>query len=1317
MNATTVDVQQAAEDIVAAIEAATDARRTDECCRADAMLQIYGIGDSAAAASGESTGSGPGTPVTSSEVGSPGTLDDGSDCECEEVEGSEVVTNNGWTQTLSFTYNSCVGFDEVIVWNNPLTGNNVSSQVTRPAFCTPSTVLVGGDCECEEYTVEYEVYAGDGSVTTETIVSDSCTGVTGVVTPLLYGASQTVGYCSTDFTNTAVYTLPDLTAALHPGTCPPPYGGQELFTGPNGEQFYQAIASSIPTIPIGCPAPESSDDEDCEPPCNIFGDPLLNGDGSPICCEAKDGQTILEQYKNLNGDPVFYSNDPTNFPGAWIFDNVTGVYNRDPYGFHPAAEAPLNGPGDPGLAPVSTGFGGMFGAYVYACEPEVDNSDPDNGIFGIFQKAEVDCGDPQTLTESYTNQWCQYLKCQASYQNWMTGVLGVQVVASLFQAVQAQKCLNEILSDQKTISAIKVDDVEDMRACSAGLIGQQDGLLKQCQQSLMADFANRLGITNSTTATICEAGDDIWDCFAQVYKPANELAVPGLYDALSNIISSGDMTTKDTANWAQVLDGTFMDCFLPEMKREFNCILDSANHSAVNINQWRDSKRDQAVALNDHYKTIYQCGENTLIPSIMHMSECMITKVCELRDYLKECGEQDICDWNDHYRRGEMAHAESSFGLGQQGFGRVASSLQWLDENIHAFKDLAKGYETGEVQLSGEIHRQSNTLAPEICKAYQEFQHQRIEYSEFWKNCWKDPQCRLVRRELELACRLADCIEDSIERMVQYAREGKKNYKEWYQTAEQHTAPKVIWAGNDAVDALEDMSCLFEEQTEKFRDVWECKILPCDMLDLEKHCDLWCHVNPLLEINEVNHDLHELQIRAQDGFEKSVQEAICILDEIGEDEEFDYCVEEQALLHVRAQFDKAEEELIRCNSRYCGGFMAEGLVRLKTERAKAEGGAFEAANRWKWWANEQIRRRRFEQQAQLLQVMSGYASHAINAGQAVVAGNETLLASNNRTLNRVYTYLQEINNAGARVESINAQLMANMQQMITTGHFWPSFSVSTDAQANQTKLGIMSAAQSVMEQGNFFLERETWATLNGSNFLKDMLSLGNNVTDMGHYWTEKAVQANAQRSSEGRAAVQVGQQAVSAGHELQSMGTAKISGALQSSLQAAAPGISTVEIGQRYSAKSLDSQAECIDSALEHLTLAGALIDSGIQVMSEIRQSYNNANVQGAYAQGNLISLISESRQQAAQSLAFREECFSQTQDMIWKTKELMQNNLRFAQAAIHGNDLASINQLSDQVQSSLNSSLSDVFAGLTALGGNLTTAPVPYSLPNIGSI
>lgn len=1315
MNATTMDVEGAAEDIVAAIENATEARRTDECCRADAMLEIYGMGTSSGTDSAAATGGvGPGTPTTSTDVGSAGTLADGTACQCENVNATELLPTSAGPLLHAFVYNSCEGYNEIVPYTDPLTDGELTYLVSRDAFCIPETVLVGGDCECEMVDYTYDIYDSTGTMGTITAPYDTCVGNTSDIGYVTYGAFDAPGYCNLDQSDINVYFGPDITSGIFAGDlCPPMRAGQPVIADPFGNQFYRAIAFITPSISISCPAPaDDSVTDDCDPPCDVFGQPLMNGNGASICCSPKDGQTILVPHKNKCGDVLYYAEDAIFFPEAYVYDAEQDLYSVDVCGVVAGSELPMNGPGNAGLSPVSNG---MFAGYVYACSPDVVEEGL-SGLLGIFTKAEVDCGDPQTLTESYTQQWCQYLKCQAAYQNWMTGVLGVQIVSSIYYAVEAQKCLNDILDDQKAISTIALSDMQNLKACADEISNQQNGLIKQCQNSLMENYVNRLGIINDGTKAICEEGDDLWDCFERTHKPWAEKTVPILYDALSNAIVNGGVTSDKISDWSQVMDSVFTDCFLPEMKREFLCILDSANQPTANINQWRDDKHAQAVALNDHYKTKYQCGEGTLIPAVMRMSQCMVEKICELRDYLKDCGEQDICDWNEHYRKGEMEHAAQSYNVAKAGFPRVASSLQWLDTNIHAFQELAKCYETGEMRLSAEIYDQSNALAPEICDAYQAFKDQRVEYGDFWENCWKDRQCRLVRKELDLACKLADCMDESIERLVSYAIDGDKRYKNWYETAEQHTAPKVIWAGNEAVDELTEVSDLFQEQTEKFRDIWECKILPCDMLDLEKHCDLWCHTNPLLEISETNRDLKDLQIRAQDAYEQSVLEAVSILDDINDKgEEFDYCIEEQALLHVRAQFDKAEEEILRCNSRYCGGFMAEALVRLKTERAKAEGGAFESANRWKWWANEQIKRRRFEQQSNLLSIMSGYGSQSISAAQAAIAGNEFLVTSNDRALKRTYTYLSQMDSAGARAESVNSQLMANMQQMIQSGHFWPSFSVSTEMQANQAKQNMMSNAQSVMEQGNFFLERETWSTLNGSKFLNDMLDLGNQTTGLGRYWTDKAVQSNAERAQEGRAAVQLGQQTVTSGHQLHRMGTDKISAALSASMTAANPGLSAVEIGQRYSAKSLDSQSECIDNALQHMTLANAVINSGLSFMGEVRDAYGSSATQAINAQSQLINMLQESRQLASQSLAFQEECYSQSQEMLWKSKAFIQDNWRITQAALHGSDLNSLNGLSNQLQNNFDSNIGDIFAGLTALGGNLTQSSAPIGIPNVG--
>ena len=1344
MNVTVTNPTAISDPIIEAIEAATAARREDACCQADAMLQIYGFEgtSSSSATSG-------GTVAGSTDVGSQGnSLPDGSgtECLCEEITVVRTVNVANESQSYSFTYNTCEGKPASVESVTTSAGTVFTfPEAEIEATCFPADVDTSPDC-CKDISYEIDVYDGrDAGLVTGTIPlglpysakftveGNSCQGMPDVVEYVETdaGGTPTIGFCLyrptladpydpnvyADITDTSFVTQDSQGAG--DAVCSPYVAGQPLFpdaTGDPTKLYYQPIAKVI----SGFDGYDCTEIVDCSTiPCDIFGRPIPNYGGQDICCACKQGQEVGTKVVATNcwGQPLYVNPDDPTRPYVRTFDDDgNAMFVPDNSG--PAA------PNSPAIVnynePVEgqTLEGLFWLAVIYECDPCVEEESVLDILTApfttVWPNKEVECGEPGNLAESYHQMWCEWLKCQADYQNWMKTVYGAQAATGLWLSNKSLSCLNDILSLQKDIVENQVNDNSLLAACSEALIGT-DGILKKCQDSLLEGYVARLGILNTQSEAICERGDDLWDCYAQSYGQIPKQLAEGLASTLYDIIQEGGMTVENTADWASTLDSTFLECFMPEMKREFQCILDSANHSAVNLNDWRDQKRADARAMQHHYEQRFKCGEATMIPAIMDMTQCMVEKVCEIRDYLHECGKGNIQDQECFYRDGELVFARDTLDAADDALPRLVEALQWWDRNIHAYKELADCYADDERKLSTEIFNDVTKLAPQIANAYCNFEEQRHEYRQFWENCWKDRQCRLVKTQLDLACKLTECIEDGIEKMICWADEADKRY-DWYGNAERQNGNKPIWAGGRSVDNLEESAHIFDEWRDQFRDIMDNKIIPCDLKDLQKVCDIWTKTNMVEEIHRNTDDVRDMAILSRDAYEKSVLYAQDLLKDIAQEESFEYCIEEAAYLHVREQFERAQEEIVRCNSRYCSGFMAEALARLKFEQAKAEGGAYESAQRWKWWANEQLQRKRYDQSVGLFGLFQGYGEIALSGYNAANAGNELLLSTVSNSINRVYTYIQQMQGAAAGGVGVDTAMVNAMQQMIQMGHFWPQHALTTQQAAMSAKQAVLDDAQALLQQGNFFVERETWSTLNGSNYLNNMMGTGIQSANLGHFWAQEANKMNQIRQTGNAALVQQGQTTVGLGHELHKMGTAKVAQSLESSISAGNVGLSAAELGQRYAAQSLNSQADCINNALDHMKLAAALIDSGISFMGEVRDSYANSNLNGVYAQQNLLNLFQEGRQTASQTAAFQELCFKQQFDLLCKGKDYAQKNYEIISSRLHGNSLQGINQLARQLNDTFEGGLGDLFSGVSSIGLTNSTPPsLPYGGASIG--
>lgn len=1353
MNVTVTTIEQPAVDaitepVIEAIEAATAARRADECCQADAMLEIYGFNNSSTGGSGSDSSSGSGAggqPIDpGTDDGVAGTTDAGDPCECETINDMETlsVTQNGVTLTYNhaFQWSTCEGYNELITEPYLNSEIPVNQFVTREKTCTPTvTNAPYADC-CK--TVDYVItrYTGENDGTgipqgfDELVKINTCEGSPATLNrlfanheiPTTSGGIITTsiwGYCSTNPTDTNIYLSNSVGSAVleepngsgQPALCPPQISVQTtvLANDNSGDRFYRPYSTVFPEFPaIDCTAEE----EDCTSiVCDEYGDPVTNGDGSRICCECKPGQEKGDRIiaKNCCGQPLWIRSGEPNELYVRIVEGTESVFVPDQCGLL-ATAPPIENNEEALDGQDLTGV--FWPAVIYECPPcKVETNAVQDFVSSYISKPDIECGEPGSYAESYHHIWCEWLKCQQHSQNWMQGVYGTQIVTGLAQTTIGLMCLNEILGQQKIIAAGQASNHSLVTECAQAMISTE-GSLKKCEAELLKGYVNRLGLINDQGALQCQRADDEWACYSDTYGQIKDVLVPGIAEALFQTINEGSTSSTSATDWASNLDSTFAECFLPEMKREFMCILESANVNAVNINNWRKEKRESAKLLQKHYASTYKREESQTIPVIMDMTRCMVEKVCELRDYLYECGKENHEDWRCAYQQGEIDLARRTLATADSALPRAVDALEWLERNIPAFNQLAKCYRDSEQKLSQQIFREAHELAPEIQNAYRRFIEQGHDHREFWDNCWKDGQCRLVTNQLDLACRLVDCMESSIERLLCWSEEADHRYK-YYENAERQTAPKVIWSGNRSIDRLEETEKDFKELTDQFRDIWEQKILPCDLKDLQKVCDIWTKTNMVEEIHRNTDDLRDMAITSKTAYERSVIHAQDLLKDIVKQESFEFCLEKPAYLHVREQFEKSKEELIRCNSRYCAGFMAEALSRLKYQQAMAEGGAFESAQRWTWWANEQLQRKRYDQSVGLFGVFNQYGSTALNAYAGANSGNALLLDTVNRTINRVYTYLQQLNLSAGTTFGINSSMVSAAQNMISTGHFWPSHAVTTQAQAISAKQAIQDDAAALLQQGNYFLDRETWATLNGGNYLNNIMGLSQQVIDAGQFWTQQAVNAETQTLAGARSLVDLGWKATESGHELHRMGSLKVGQALQASQGAAASGIGVAELGQRAAAKAFDAQTDCVQSALDHLTLSGALIDSGISLMGEVRQSYNTVNSSSSSAQGTLNNLLNLGNANLNVNRALQEQCFKQQFEMLCKAKDYTQENFKIYQDSIHGTNLSGINQLSQQINTSFNNGLADVFGGLQNFGTNNSLSSAPFAGAGIGPV
>ena len=1057
-------------------------------------------------------------------------------------------------------------------------------------------------------------------------------------------------------------------------------------------------------------------------------------DRAPYSCTPSGIQSGPE---DLNGDATYCFAASTGITYA----HTTGVINDvvdSPMGVDSTVAFNADGTpilNCPGLTEFDTldplqqsqlkkiGFYADIGFICEAWDGKVESSadpDSDTGIVDSIKELvdlDIECPDIEGLTSqgAYYKLWHDYWCCEKRTKAIQQRIYAGQIPIAIAGLLTSINTYNKILDKELDVLCDVTEDIDLVAQCSASLLGtdEEPGIIKECQSNLLEGHNDRIGTINDRGKAVCEWAEDEFDCYQRLWDPIRKKEAPIVANRLENMINNGSVTSTDTLNWAEGMEGCIKDNILPELKRQFAPLLGSVNCTSNNLNDWRQELKDKAAGLSEHYTRVFQSGEATMIPQMMEMSTCMVQRICEMRDWLYDCAKCDMDIYQKGYQMGEIGQAQAAMTTAAQLIPKLTESVNWLDQNIPYALDIFQAcYADEQRTLNPQLWDNARELAPEIVECYKYFKDKSFDSDQFFENCYKDRECRLVKQQLDFARELTQFVDDSLRRLDKWSEEDRDMFDENFRSREITNLQTVSHNGELASNELHDFSHWMDERTKQFHETYNQFWLPCDIENLKQHCEVWTRGNPLQGMERNNEQLNRLGKDLHDVVNSGLVHAHTFMDQVFEEaDRFDYCVETPAYLHVRKQIDRAQEELERCTPRWATGHLLDAQLKLKAEGARAEGAAFEAATRWKWWANEQLDDKAHRRRVEALGLIDAFALRTIDANKTETAGYDLLLNHMREAIGRGRIYMENMQQAAQATATMQSSQIDSLMRAVQLWHFWPELALQEANSFQQAANQVQKDAYSILELGRYWPQAADQQKQSALNVVDSSLDTAMELSRLGQFYLSQADQMNTQRANLANTAGALGNQFAQTGHNLHRIASDKAGNALQTSISAGQVGLGASEIGASHMNTALEIENRMTLNALEHLKAGIGAFGIGIDFLQEVRQAYQLSGSYGLDASNSMINLFKHGQNDGFFAASLNEQCIKTQYEMLCKAKDFAQRNFQITQASLHGGTAGTLNAATDILNGQGNNA-SSAFAllgnSLQGLSQNTATPPFP---------
>ena len=920
----------------------------------------------------------------------------------------------------------------------------------------------------------------------------------------------------------------------------------------------------------------------------------------------------------------------------------------------------------------------------------------------------------KTAQSAYYTLWSDWWKCEKRSKCIQQRIYAAQVPLALYSLYESLETYKDILGKNLEMICDTQENKDLVAQCSNAIIGtpEEPGILKQCESALLEGHGDRIGLINNRGMHACDLADSEFDCYDKLWKPIQHEHAHHLSGRLNSMIDNGFMTSENAYSWATKLDECITENMLPELKRQFAPIISSAQCPANHLNEWRADLRQKAVSLGDHFDRTYKKPEATMIPAIMDMTTCMVERICELRDWLVECGKCDQEVYKEGYQYGEVEQARAAMSTSAALIPKIKESVSWLDRNIPYAENIFKVcYGETQGKLNPLLYKQATELAPEITKCYAWFSENACDSEKFFETCYKDAECSIVKKQTDLARSMVQNVSKTMERLDTWGQTDRDHFDNHLRSRNILGIQTVADNGTEASNKLTKFGNWLTLQSQDFRDTYVNEWQIRDLDYLKRHWQLWDRDgDPLMDIQDSAGELSRLSKAMQGISSKGIQKVNTYLDEVFEEaDRFDYCVETPAYLHVRNRVDDAIEQLERCTPQYSSGHLLAAKAQLKTDGARAEGAAYDAATRWKWWANRQMEQLSLDRRENAMRVINEMTSQAIALVSAENQTNDYLLKRMDTVLERGDRYLsmsQEMSNLASSGRRSEVEFLL---RGLDLSHFWPQLARQESGDFLNQYNTVMDDANQLLQLGHFWPEHASRDKNSANSVLGRSIETSLQLNQLGQFFWNQAQEMNQQRATNSIQAGSQGNSYAQTGHNLHKIAADKVGNALQQSIAATQPGLGASEIGARHIATSLDVQNSLTLNALEHIKAGISSLAVGLDFLKETRQSYDLSGSYGLQSGDLMMRMFRHGEEAAFMGLRANEQCSELNYKMLCKAKDYLQDNHKILMTALHGGDtLGNANELLEQIGANAGGAFGLLGNSLEGLSQNSSPFPFP---------
>ena len=586
--------------------------------------------------------------------------------------------------------------------------------------------------------------------------------------------------------------------------------------------------------------------------------------------------------------------------------------------------------------------------------------------------------------------------------------------------------------------------------------------------------------------------------------------------------------------------------------------------------------KDHSVNCLADYEANYNAKEGVLAVTLLNLACDMAICITAAHTWFTNHSDQLEACWAQGYEVGEKNLA---FDILAEADALVTQHSDVFD-CLKACSDEAKMcytnfYLVEEKATIAEIHDNAQQLADCIVDAHtwlcDQADKHRDRYCDFWVPKENAYVCAVLDKAIELACESKDCLAD-------WCIQQDDKWDWWmncFQDPEKQTIPKLITAAIDAcdknLDSYQKACDRSDELWDKYMDEW----CPCDIIDLNKHCDIWNKVNMLEEICDANACLRTTAEILKECYtdlmltcEKDYLDFVCNM-------AYDpkYCDSNtRAVAHTRKNYESQLDLLDQSMPPWCRAAFEDRKIDIKNDQIIAEALSIQVADRWEWLRNvhEDDRKHNYLQDI-IRNFGEQWISNSHEMYRSVQQGNDMLLRHVHDRIVRGRLYLDSSFGHLDRTLTALDQTIGNGIQAVNQSHFWPQwYNDGRNAYLQQSN-NYLNLADDVIRLGHDTYQMASRDKTTAANLAENAVQAGLAAVDRGHQVKQHALDAASRADQVIQGSVSEGIQTINMGHDLHNMAKASQDSAANTAYQSTQQGLDTVDRGHRVKQMAMDA--------------------------------------------------------------------------------------------------------------------------------------------------